>query len=226
MIRLENVLKTSLQDVLKISWRRLEDVFKTSHRRLENVFKTPWRRLEDVWPRRIYWSWSRRLEDVFWRPLSKANMFVLIKTSSRRLEDVFWRRRRKTSSRRLEDVFIKTNVCWTVSACANEPPGFSVRGTSTPNGLFQTINGSINNFLLTIEISYCLFFTYVKILRSTITWMENLPHVNKFFTSFFSSTSAIIRMPKRVHVWLNLTMKFPFDIHNYAELKGLVNSLS
>ena len=210
MIRLENVVRTSLQDVLKISWRRLEDVFKTSHRRLEDVFKTPWRRLEDVWPRRIYWSWSRRLEDVFWRPLSKANMFVLI----------------KTSSRRLEDVFIKTNVCWTVSACANEPPGFSVRGTSTPNGLFQTINGSINNFLLTIEISYCLFFTYVKILRSTITWMENLPHVNKFFTSFFSSTSAIIRMPKRVHVWLNLTMKFPFDIHNYAELKGLVNSLS
>ena len=28
-----------------------------------------------------------------------------------------------------------------VSACANEPPGFSVSGSSTPNGLFQTING-------------------------------------------------------------------------------------
>ena len=28
-----------------------------------------------------------------------------------------------------------------VSACANEPPGFSVSGASTPNGLFQTING-------------------------------------------------------------------------------------
>ena len=29
MIRLENVLKISLQDVLKMSWRRLEDVLKT-----------------------------------------------------------------------------------------------------------------------------------------------------------------------------------------------------
>ena len=28
-----------------------------------------------------------------------------------------------------------------VSACANEPPGFSVSGASTPSGLFQTING-------------------------------------------------------------------------------------
>ena len=27
-----------------------------------------------------------------------------------------------------------------VSACANEPPGFSVSGTMTSNGLFQTIN--------------------------------------------------------------------------------------
>ena len=40
MIRLENVLKISLQDVLKMSWRRLEDVFKTSWRRLEDVLKT------------------------------------------------------------------------------------------------------------------------------------------------------------------------------------------
>ena len=90
MVRLENVLKISLQDVLKMSWRRLEDVLKTS-----------WRRLEDVWPRRIYWSWPRRLEDVFWRRKAKANIFVLIKTSSRRLlktktKDVF-----KTSSIRL-----------------------------------------------------------------------------------------------------------------------------
>ena len=28
-----------------------------------------------------------------------------------------------------------------VSACANESPGFSVSGASTPNGLLQTING-------------------------------------------------------------------------------------
>ena len=31
---------------------------------------------------------------------------------------------------------------FSVSACANQPLGFSVSGTSAPNGLFQTINGS------------------------------------------------------------------------------------
>ena len=28
-----------------------------------------------------------------------------------------------------------------VSACANQPPGFSLSGTSIPNELFQTITG-------------------------------------------------------------------------------------
>ena len=132
MIRLENVLKISLQDVLKMSWRRLQNVLTTSSRCLEDVFagrleevfkkilktcwqvvlKTSWRRLEnvlktygqdeyigldqgflktsseDVWLRRIYPSWSRRLEDVFWR------------------------RRRKTSSRRLhQDKYLLGNFC-------------------------------------------------------------------------------------------------------------------
>ena len=112
MVCLENVLKISLQDVLKMSWRHLEDVFKTSWRRLEDALKRSWRRLENVlktsW-RRIAktnilvltkTSW-RRLEDVFWRRKAKANIFVLIKTSWRRLlktktKDVF-----KTSSRHL-----------------------------------------------------------------------------------------------------------------------------
>ena len=118
--RLEDALKTFLQDVLarrfeyvlKTSWRRLQNVLKTSRKGLEDVFarrlkvvlKTSWRRLQHVWPRQIYWYWSRRLEDVFWRPMTKANIFVYI-------QDVFWRRRRKTSSRRLQDFFSK-NVCW------------------------------------------------------------------------------------------------------------------
>ena len=59
---------------MKTSWRYL---CRASWRRLENFLKTSWRRLKDIWPRQIYWSWPRRLEDVFWR------------------------RRRKTSSRRL-----------------------------------------------------------------------------------------------------------------------------
>ena len=105
----QNVLKTSwrclaevfarcLEDVLKTSWRCLEDILKMSWRLLEDIFV---RRLEDVWPRWIYWSWSRRPQDVFWRRMSKANIFVLIKTSWIRLlqmktKDVF-----KTSSVRL-----------------------------------------------------------------------------------------------------------------------------
>ena len=45
MIRLENVLKISLQDVFKTSSKRLEDVFA---RRLEYVLKTSLKRLKDV----------------------------------------------------------------------------------------------------------------------------------------------------------------------------------
>ena len=78
--RLEDVLKTILQDVLKTSWKRLQDILA---RHLEEVLKASWRRLEDVWPGRIYWSSSRRLQDVFWRRKAKANIFVLIRTSSK-----------------------------------------------------------------------------------------------------------------------------------------------
>ena len=91
MIRFQNLLKASFHDVwktfLQTSWRRFEDVLKASWSCLEDVFARRLedvlaRRLEDVWPRRIYWSRSKRLEDVFWRRMTKANIFVLIKTSS------------------------------------------------------------------------------------------------------------------------------------------------
>ena len=100
--RLEDVFARGLEDVLKTSWRHLG---KTSWRRLEDVLKTSWRRIEDVRPRRIYWSWPRRLEDVL--KTSSEDVRLRRRYSSwRRLlktktKDVFWRRRRKTSSRRL-----------------------------------------------------------------------------------------------------------------------------
>ena len=118
MIRLQNVLKISFEDVLKMSSKRLEDVLnlKMSWRRF---CKTSWRRIENVLARRledVLKTSSKRLEDplktygqdeyigldhdVFWRRMAKANMFVLIKTSWRRLEDALWRRRWKTSSSR------------------------------------------------------------------------------------------------------------------------------
>ena len=101
MVRLENLLKVSLQDVLKMPWRNLEDVFKTSWTHLENVLNTSWRRLEDIWPRRIYWPWPRRLEGVLKTSSEDARLRRTFSSWSRPLEDVFWRRRRKTSSRRL-----------------------------------------------------------------------------------------------------------------------------
>ena len=57
----------------------------TSWKRLDNILKISWTRLEDVWPRQIFWSWSRRLENA-------------LKTSS---EDVWVRRRYLPWSRRL-----------------------------------------------------------------------------------------------------------------------------
>ena len=93
MIRLENVLKISLQDVLKMSWRRLQNVLKTSWRCLEDVLKTSWRPLQNV----LKTSWRRiGLEPIFGLDQdvlkTKANIFVLMKTKTK---DVF-----KTSSSR------------------------------------------------------------------------------------------------------------------------------
>ena len=58
---------------------------------------------EDVRLRRTYSSWSRRLQDVFWR----------------------WRQ--KTSSRLLQEVFIKTNVCWAWSRRIYSPYSYVFR---------------------------------------------------------------------------------------------------
>ena len=107
MRRLENDLKTFLQDVLKKSWKRLS---KTSWRSMtKRIYWSCSRRLLKTWVRWIYLSWWRRLEDVlktyeqdeyigldqdvFRRRMSKMNIFVL-KTSSeeedeRRLQDFF-----------------------------------------------------------------------------------------------------------------------------------------
>ena len=92
---------------------------------------------------------------------------------------------------------------FSVSASANQLSDFSISGALTRNGLLTTLL-TILNFLVTVKISYFSFFTYVKISRFTITWMENSPHINKFFSFPFSSTSPVIRMPKWVHVWTQL----------------------
>ena len=84
--RLEDVLKTFLQDVLKTYWRPLEDVLKTLWRRMvkKNILVLTKTSSEDVWLRRIYSSWSRRLEDVF-KTSSKDEDERRVKMSSRHL---------------------------------------------------------------------------------------------------------------------------------------------
>ena len=103
----------SLEDVLKTSWRCLEDVSKTS-----------WRCLEDIWPRRKYWSWPRRLEDVFKTSSEDVRLGEhirldqdVLKTSWRRLLKTKTKNVFKMSSRRLhqdecllgsdKDIFLK-----------------------------------------------------------------------------------------------------------------------
>ena len=90
----------------------------------QSVLKTCWRivnktnfswviRLEDVVTRPIYlqryvlkMSWTR-LEDAFWRPITKANIFVLMKTYWRRLLKAKAKNVFKTSSPR-------RMFCWDV----------------------------------------------------------------------------------------------------------------
>ena len=108
MIRLQNILKASLQDVLKMSWRRfcrrLEDVLKTSW---QDVLKMSWRPFG-----KTFW---RRLEDVLARLLEgvlKMSWQDVLKTSWRCLGKTSWRRMAKTDywswSRRLKN-FLKTS---------------------------------------------------------------------------------------------------------------------
>ena len=131
MIRLENVLKTSWscpEDVLKTSLRCLEDVLKTFWRYLEEVFarrledvlktswqdvsKTFWKRLEDVWLRRVYWSWSRCLQNVL--KTSSEDVWVKWIYSSwwQRLEDVLKTSPENEDERRLQGVFKTSSSRW------------------------------------------------------------------------------------------------------------------
>ena len=103
--RLEDIFARRLEDVFKTSWRRLEDVLKTF---LQDVLKMSWRRFEDVLKTYDQDEYIGLDQDVFWRRMSKMNIFVLIKTSS---ED--------EDERHLQDVFIKTNVCWVFIIFAN-----------------------------------------------------------------------------------------------------------
>ena len=85
IICIENLLKASLQNVLKASWRRFQNIL--------NIF---WKFLQVVF--------ARHLEDVLERHLEKV-----LKMSSRWFSKTFWIRLRKMSRRCFEKNVLKTS---------------------------------------------------------------------------------------------------------------------
>ena len=117
---LEDVFARCLEDVLITFWRCLENILKTFWRcfcrmssiRLEYLLA---RRLEDLWPRRIYWSRTRRHADVLKTCSEDVWVRRICLSLSRRLEDVLLRRRRnvfKTSSIHLHQDEYLLGVNW------------------------------------------------------------------------------------------------------------------
>ena len=117
--RLQDVLKTFLQDFLITFWRcledilprRLEGVLKMSWGRFQNVLKTSWKCLENIFPRRLEdvlktYDQDEYIgldQDIFWRHMTKANIFVLIRSQIRKTS---WRTSSEAEDeRRLPDIF-------------------------------------------------------------------------------------------------------------------------
>ena len=103
--RLENVLKRSLQDVLKMPWRRLKLSWRCPEDHLKTSCKTSWRRLEDVWSRQIYWSSPWRLEEVLKTSSEDVWLRRIYSSWSRRLEHILKTSSEDRDERHLQDVF-------------------------------------------------------------------------------------------------------------------------
>ena len=149
--RLEDVLKR-LEDIFRTSWGRLEDALKTL---LEDDLKTFWKRLEDVWPRRIHWSWPRRLEDVLKTSSEDVWLRRIYSSWSRRLEDGFWRQRRKTSSRCLHQDECLVGTC--CAGCLNQctfRPIILVRRSYVSKYSYSENFGKLNRWTLTHKLLF------------------------------------------------------------------------
>ena len=109
-----------------------------------------------------------------------------------------------------------------VPAWGNQPPGFSIRGTSTLNGLFQTIKILMSytkrlhqlkhGVLFHLKLKSLELFNYYLLLvisdSSSIWKFRNLPlHKRRTYltlTSFSILPFFSLPMPKSVHVWPQL----------------------
>ena len=146
-------------------------------------------------------SW-RRLEDVFWRPKAKANIFVLIKTSS---ED--------KDERRLQDVFIKTNVCWDVSLYKQDVSrSFKTLWHSTDKNL-ETWETWLEWYLQLKTRQYFIFNTksFWKNLNNFMNTLNTLNYweINYYVTSARLTPGNPINTTRGFHVETTWKRSFP-----------------
>ena len=150
MIRLENILKISLQEVLKTSWRRLEDVLKTF---LQDVLKTSWKRLEDVLKTYSQDEYIGLDQDVLKTSSEDVWLRRIYSSWSRRLEDGFWRQRRKTSSRCLHQDECLVGTC--CAGCLNQctfRPIILVRRSYVSKYSYSENFGKLNRWTLSLTL--------------------------------------------------------------------------
>ena len=150
--RFEDVLARRLEDVLKTSWKRLEDVLA---RRLEDVLKTSWKRLEDVLKTYSQDEYIGLDQDVLKTSSEDVWLRRIYSSWSRRLEDGFWRQRRKTSSRCLHQDECLVGTC--CAGCLNQctfRPIILVRRSYVSKYSYSENFGKLNRWTLTHKLLF------------------------------------------------------------------------
>ena len=119
MIRLENLLKASLQDVLKMPWRRFCKMswrcLKTSWqdvlaRRLEEVLKISWKRLEDVLKTHDQEEYIGLNQDALKVCSEYLWLRWIYSSLSTRLGDILKTSSEEEDEKRLQDVFTRSSL--------------------------------------------------------------------------------------------------------------------
>ena len=155
-----------------------------------------------------------------------------------------WKKHRKVKNFKKRIVTQKFTLGkFSVPAWANQPPGFSVRGTSTPNGLFQTIKILMGYTKRLHQLKHGVLFhlkfenleLFVNCLNQLFLIFqvfENFAiyhYINGGFTLILTSFKLFLffhfQCLSRYMCGHNLTVTFPLDFHSYTGRNALVNSL-
>ena len=132
---------------------------------------------------------------------------------------------------------------FSVPAWANQSPGFYVSGTSTPNGLFQTIkmlmgytkrlhhlkHGVLHHLKFENLELFVNCFNQLLLIFQVCENFSIYHYINGEFTLTLTSFQLFLffhfQCLSRYMCGHNLTMKFPLDFHSYTGLNRLVYSL-